>query len=141
MFDQGYENRLRDWSDFRLALETHADPIHYVMEKYTDAPTVSMHTDPWTQEMWPNPWELIEENTYCEFCKLLGICYSLQLTDRFSQGNFEIHIGIDDVKSSSYYLLFINNFIIGYRDDTYISSTELPSSFRSQQAYPMPRLN
>lgn len=141
MFDKTYEYRLKDWADFRAFLNNAEDPLLCVLQKYQWAPTVSIHTDPWTQETWPSPWELIQENTYCEFCKLLGMCYSLQLTDKFSQTNFEIHIGIDDSKSQSYYLLFVDQFIIGYLDDSYIHADDLPSTFRSQQVYPMPKLN
>lgn len=141
MFDKTYEDRLLAWSQFRSELETHNDPIQYAIEKYKYAPTVSMHTDPWDPEMWPSPWELIQENTYCDFCKLLGICYSLQLTDKFSQEDFEIHIGIDETKSTTHYLLVFNDFTIGYHDDSYVHSTELPPSYQSQQVYPMPKLN
>jgi hypothetical protein len=142
MFDRTYEQRLKDWTEFRTVLDhTVEDPLILAIQKYKWAPTVSIHTDPWTRETWPSPWELIEENTYCEFCKLLGICYTLQLTDKFSQAKFEIHIGIDDSKSASYYLLFIDQFIIGYLDDSYIHANDLPPSFRSQQVYSMHTLN
>ena len=141
MFDKTYEDRLRDWSQFRADLDAHENPLKVAIEKYRYAPTVSMHTDPWDPSRWPSPWELIQENTYCDFCKLLGICYSLQLTDKFSGKDFEIHIGIDDTKSATYYLLFVDNFVIGYQDDSCIRRTDLPSSYRSQQVYPMPKLN
>lgn len=140
MFNKTYEDRLRAWNEFRNSLEKSDNPIQQAIDQYQLAPRVSIHTDPWTQEMWPSPWELVEENQYCEFCKLLGICYSLQLTDRFSHSNFEIHIGIDTQDSNTYYLLFVDNFVIGYADE-YILKSELPSSIRSQKQYPMPKLN
>jgi hypothetical protein len=141
MFDKTYEDRLRAWHEFRNTLESAEDPIQEAINQYNQVPTVSLHTDPWTQEMWPNPWELIQENQYCEFCKLLGICFSLQLTDTFSQSKFEIHIGIDNENSNTHYLLFVDDFVIGYTDDTYISRAELPPTIRSQQCYSMPPLN
>ena len=140
MFSKTYEDRLRAWNEFRNSLEKSDNPIQQAIENYRKAPKVRIHTDPWTPEMWPSPWELVEENQYCEFCKLLGICYSLQLTDRFSQSNFEIHIGIDTQDSNTYYLLFVDNFVIGY-DDEYILRSELPASIRSQKQYPMPKLS
>lgn len=141
MFDKTYEDRLRAWHDFRNQIEVSNDPIQLVIDQYNQSPTVSLYTDPWTPSTWPNPWELIQENQYCEFCKLLGICYSLQLTDKFSQAPFEIHIAIDNEKSNTHYLLFVNDFIIGYKDDTYIHKSKLPSSVRSQQHYSMQPLN
>ena len=141
MFDKTYEDRLRAWHDFRQTLETASDPLQTVIDQYQQPPRVSMHTDPWTPSMWPNPWELIEENQYCEFCNLLGICYSLQLTDKFTPSQFEIHIAVDNENSNTHYLLYVDDFIIGYEDDTYIHKSALPSSIRSRQTYPMQRLN
>jgi hypothetical protein len=141
MFDKTYEHRLQSWHDFREQIESEQDPIQFVIDNYEQPPTVSMHTDPWTPEQWPSPWELIQENQYCEFCKLLGICYSLQLTDKFSQANFEIHIGIDKEESKTYYLLFVDDIVIGYLDETYVHRSKLSENYYSQQVYPMPKLN
>lgn len=140
MFDKTYEDRLRAWHDFRNSLETSNDPLQTAIDNYFNAPRVSRYTDPWTPEMWPSPWELIDENQYCDFCLLLGICYSLQLTDKLSQAHFEIHIAIDNEESTTYYLLYVNDHVIGYRDDTYVHKSKLPPSLQSQQRYPMPKL-
>ena len=138
MFDNtSYEQRLQQWSDFRSSLETVDDPLQVVIDAYSNNPTVSIHTDPWTQDMWPNPWELIMENQYCEFCSVLGMCYSLQLTDRFKGVDFEIHIGVDREESKDFYLLKINDRIIGYDKDRHISIHELPNSMEIQKQYPM----
>ena len=138
MFDNtSYEQRLQQWSDFRHGLETANDPLQVVIETYSKNPTVSIHTDPWTQDMWPSPWELIVENQYCEFCSVLGMCYSLQLTDRFMGADFEIHIGVDKEKSKDFYLLKINDRIIGYDKDRHISIHDLPKTIEIQKHYPM----
>jgi len=135
--DSSYEVRLRAWSDFRVSLESAEDPLQDVVDKYNDVPTVSIHTDPWDEKSWPSPWELIQENQYCDFCIVLGQCYSLQLTDRFSGSDFEIHIGIDSTKSADYYLLVINNRVIGYDKNTHIDVKELPATLQIQKKYPM----
>jgi len=108
---------------------------------YDRSPWVTLNADPWTTETWPSPWELIDENQYCEFSRLLGICYTLQLTDKFSQSTFEIHIAIDNERSSTYYLLYVDDLVIGYDEDTYIHKSKLPSTLHSQQPYPMPKLH
>jgi len=100
-----YEDRLASWSDLRETLETCEDPIQEAINYYDNAPQVSINTDPWDQNTWPTPWELIAENQYCNFCILLGVCYSLQLTQRFSGKEFEIYIGTDIEKSKTMYVL------------------------------------
>lgn len=141
MFNKSkYEDRLASWQDFRKTLETSASPLEDAVNFYNQAPTVNMHTDPWDNTMWPSPWELVNENQYCDFCKLLGICYSLQLTERLNQKTFEIHIGIDRTNTETYYLLFVDNQVIGY-GDAIISREKLPSTIISQKTYTMPELH
>jgi len=141
MFDKIYEDRLQEWGSFRDTLEEAEDPIQLAIGKYAQAPTVSIQTDPWDQSTWPSPWELILENQYCDFCKILGICYSLQLTDRFSASHFEIHIEVDREKGRNYYLLSVDEYVVGYHETTWIYKTNLPSALESQTVYLMKPLN
>ena len=104
------------------------------------APQVSIATDPWDKSMWPTPWELIFENQYDEFCSVLGKCYSLQLTDRFSGSVFEIHIGIDREQSRTCYLLIIDKSIVIGWSDSYEDIKIIPNSFNTQKIFTMPKL-
>lgn len=140
MFLKKYEDRLRHWHDFRQTLETCDDPYQAAIDYYQLAPLVSIAADPYDDETWPDPWELIEENQYCEFCKLLGICYSLQLTERFSGDDFEIHITQDKEKSQTNYLLKTNGYCIGYEPSKVIPINDLPPTLSIEMRYEMPYL-
>jgi len=131
MFNLPYEDRLSAWHNFRAKLETSDTPIEDAIEFYSRAPTVSIHTDPYDKSVWPSPWELILENQYDDFCIVLGMCYSLQLTDRFKGSSVEIHIGIDNKKSLTYYLLKIGNYVVD-RYKIYSQSGQLPTGFMPQ---------
>ena len=137
MFNLNYEDRLQDWSRFRESLEKADDPFQDVIAYYRKIPVVSIHTDPWAKETWPDPWQLILENQYCSFCIVLGQCYSLQLTERFSGSDFEIHIAIDRKKSDTYYMLYVDDKVIGYIADGYIQQKDLPHSLEFQKSYTM----
>ena len=139
MFDKSYEDRLAACVAFRHTLEQSTDPIQDVINCYNTSPTVSIHIDPWDQKTWPDPWQLIQENQYCEFARVLGMCYSLQLTDRFNGSNFEIHITTDYDKSENYYILVVDKYAIGYYNNIYVFVDDLPSSLVSQKIYSMPR--
>jgi hypothetical protein len=139
MFEKKYEDRLAIWREFRETLEQHHDPLQAVMEFYDRAPRVSIHTDPWDQSIWPTPWELVNENQYCDFARVLGMCYSLQLTDRFKGSTFEIHIGTDTSNSSMLYLLFIDDSVIGYGDN-HVKRSDIPDTIVSQRVYSMPAI-
>ena len=141
MFGKHYEARLLEWQAFQNeTLSNSSDVITDVIELYQKAPKVSIHTDPYSQQTWPGPWELILENKYCDFCKILGICYTLQLTESFKDSNFEIYIGIDRKNHESYYLLSVNNNVIGFNDN-YIHISSLPTSIAIERNYLMPELH
>lgn len=139
MFDKKYEERLSVWKDFRLSLETSNDPIQETIEFYRFAPLVSISVDPYTPKTWPSPWELLAENQYCNFAKILGICYSLQLTDCLSQTSFVIHITLDVKNSTTYYLLFVDDRVVGFNGDGHVSEEELPKDLQIQLKHAMPK--
>jgi len=134
-----YEDRLAAWQEFRDSIESAEDPLQYVVDYYDHAPRVSINTDPWDESTWPGPWELIHENQYCTFCTVLGMCYSLQLTERFKESKFEIHIGIDRQRSRTVFLLMIDDIVIGWNEGL-IKRSELSTSLKIEKIYPMPPL-
>ena len=139
MFNLGYDDRLSKWREFRETLNNSTNPIKDVVRFYRLAPTVSIHTDPYNVKSWPGPWELLHENQYCNFCKVLGMCYTLQLTESFNGKTFEIIIGRDIENDTKLYLLSIDKEVIGL-DDNYVHVDQLPESIIIERNYSMPEL-
>jgi len=127
MFEKDYFTRVKLWREFRSTLETCEDPIDKVLKFWNKASISLITADPYDTDTWPDPWELLKENTYCEFTKILAIYYTLQLTDRFSQSDFEIHIVLDKKESAIKYLLFVDNQTLGYYYDRSIDTDDLPT--------------
>jgi hypothetical protein len=138
MFDKKFEDRMSIWREFRNTLETSSDPIQQTIEFYNRAPHCLIATDPYNPSTWPNPWELLQENKYCSFVKILAICYTLQLTDVLSQASYEIHITRDNENSETYYLLYVDDIIIGFNGDTYVHKSELPNTLYSELVHALP---
>ena len=139
MFDKKYEQRLLIWREFRDSLETADDPIQETINFYDRAPECLIAADPFTPSSWPTAWELIEENNYCSFVKILAICYTLQLTDVLSQASYEIHITRDREKSATYYLLYVDDNVIGFDTETYVHRSKLPNTLRSELVHALPK--
>ena len=132
-----YEKRLAAWVEFRQSLESSADPLQDVIDFYNKIPVSTLNCDPWDRETWLNPWELLLENEYCDYCILLGMCYTLQLTDRFSTKDLEIHIGIDDKNTQHYYLLVVGDRVLGYDSNKHVHVDEAFKNVQSQTKYLM----
>lgn len=137
MFYEKFENRLEFWYRFRQDLEDHPDPLNKVIQFWNRAPISTRTYDPFDRGSWPGAWKLIEENNYCDFSKTLAIYYTLSLTDRFQESTFVIAICLDKNDQSMYYLLFVDDMVIGYLYDRYVHKKDLPSTLRFQENYVM----
>jgi len=113
MFDiVKYEDRLAIWSKFRDSLETELDPFLSVMERFSSMHHQSLVLDPWNQTTWKTPWELIYDNQYCAFSLCLMMYYTLGLTDKFKDFQYNIFICRDT--TVNFYVLSV--------DDKYLST-------------------
>ncbi len=137
MFSKNYEQRLIAWRDFRTELENSDDPLQSAIDFYSSVPIVKYQCDPYDRNTWPSPWEIIQENIYCSFVKILAICYTLQLTDVLSNQTFEIHIKYSPAESKIYYLLQVGERVIGYLEDTHVHYKDLPAELVSQHMFSM----
>lgn len=139
MVDKNYYQRLKIWQQLRKTLETCTNPIQDVIDFFDRLPTSSIAVDPDKQSTWPSPWLLIEENIYCRFLKTLGICYSLQLTERFSSSNFEIHIGVDEKINDLVYKIIIDTQSISSYNDSWVLNNK--DNIIAQSIIKMPSIN
>ena len=56
------------------------------------APYVSPFLDPSDPDSWPDPWKLILDGKYDNLAISLGMLYTLKLTDRFKNMDFQIYL-------------------------------------------------
>lgn len=135
------QKRLETWRNLRQHLEDSNNPFEDVALFFNQFPKTKVYTDPYNQLSWPTAWELIEENEYCQFNLLLGICYTLQLCNRFKSIEPKITISVDKISNSVYYLLFVNDIVYGYEAGCWICKDTLPKSLKTLKIYQMPPLN
>lgn len=112
-----FEYRLAAWHQFRTLVERDESPFTKVINYWNAVPLSARNVDPYDQSTWPDPWEMIEENSFCEFTKLLAVAYTLQLTKRFANSDLVFKIGVDNKLSRLYYMLLVDDQIIGLDDD------------------------
>ena len=113
MFDLKGTERLIAWKSFRDSLESEKDPFQSVSDFWARAPFVNSFLHPDDSDTWPDPWHLILDNRYDELAIVLGMLYTLKLTDRFSDTNLEIYMTVkrDEKKSAVFFLVADNNVI------------------------------
>ena len=122
VFQLNYEARLSDWYDLRVQLEDSDIQTRVIeIDKWWQrAPLVTHHLHILDSENWPDPWELLVENTYDEVARALGICYTLLLLDENAismaeatdkMGNDVVIVQVDNAK-----------YILNYWPDTVLSN-------------------
>jgi hypothetical protein len=83
MWPVKFEDRLIQWSSLReeaknLSLESSLNKINYWWQQTPWSP-YHLHWD--DQETWPNPWELLSDNLFCDLARSLGIVYTTMMID------------------------------------------------------------
>ena len=79
-----FESRLDSWTQLR----TRANSLP--ADQALDAINAWWFSSPWTgyhlhwddREDWPDPWQLLDDNMFCEVARGLGILYTITLLDR-----------------------------------------------------------
>ena len=79
-----FESRLDSWTQLR----TRANSLP--VDQALDAINAWWFSSPWTgyhlhwddREDWPDPWQLLDDNMFCEVARGLGILYTITLLDR-----------------------------------------------------------
>lgn len=88
---------------------------------------------PWTpyylhwddQEIWPDPWQLLSDNIYCELARGLGILYTVTLLDRADLTPAELILAQDSgnlvrVTTKKYILNWDHGTIVNNNQDSKI---------------------
>jgi hypothetical protein len=122
IFQSSCETRLQHWYELRQTLQ-HADSktkCIAIDEWWQRAPLVTHHIHPHDVDNWPDPWELLTENTYCEVARALGMCYTLLLLDIT---DVEMVLATNNIGEDVVLVLADNaKYILNYWPNTVISN-------------------
>jgi hypothetical protein len=107
MWNQLPSERLRSWHNFRKDLDKQSleQALQDVQHLWSYAPYVAHYLTTDQLAAWPNPWELMYENYYCDLAKALGIVYTLYLTGH--RPEMEIQVYSDPSTKEQYNLVFV----------------------------------
>jgi hypothetical protein len=133
MFDLSPDERLTAWADLRRDLDTSKNPLEQLIEFWDHPPYVpyNRNVDPYNQRSWPTPWEIVIENKYDDFTKVLMMGWTLKLTDKFKESKVEIKTYADIEKNREYNLLHVDDsVVINYVDNCLSTIDDIPDSFR-----------
>ena len=92
MWPKDFADRLTAWSELRA--EAQSMDCQEALEKinawWFQIPwkPYYLHWD--DQPVWPDPWQLLSDNVYCDLARALGILYTISLLDRADMADAEL---------------------------------------------------
>lgn len=122
IFQSSYEVRLQDWYNLRNSLSnvTLKEQCIQIDNWWQKTPLVNHYLHPDEVSNWPDPWQLLVENTYCTVARGLGMCYTLLL---LNNKDIELVEAIDET-SNEVVLVLVDNakYILNYWPDTVVNN-------------------
>lgn len=140
IFFGDYTERLIFWRQFRDHLENSTTPLMDVTQLYKLCPLTHTKTNFFDRSTWPMAWNLIEKNDYNSVDRLLGMWYTLRLTDRFARSNIDLSQCVEknpnhtDKKQFSV-VLAVDNQYCDVENFAILSQKEFDNQFISQYTY------
>jgi hypothetical protein len=92
MWPNTFATRLTSWTDLRNRVNTL--PIELALleinQWWSQTPwrPYYLHWD--DQSTWPDPWQLLSDDIYCDLAKALGILYTISMLDRADMADAEL---------------------------------------------------
>jgi hypothetical protein len=117
IFQIEYETRLQSWHDLKedIKISDLKTKVIKIDNWWQNAPTVNHYLHLKDTTNWPDPWELLVENLYCNVAKALGMCYTLYMT---GEQNFQMVTASDEVGNDVVLVIVDDKYILNYWPNT-----------------------
>jgi hypothetical protein len=93
-----FEARLDSWHQLRKQVAD--QPVELALETinswWFQTPWTAYHLHWDDQDTWPDPWQLLSDNMYCEVARGLGILYTITCLNRSDMASAELVLTKDD---------------------------------------------
>ena len=96
------------------------------------APWTAYHLHWDDSEAWPDPWQLLSDNIYCELARGLGILYTITLLDRADLAPAELILTQDDVNLVQ---VTKEKYILNWTADTVVNTIQATTIKRQYQQH------
>ena len=123
MWYADFADRLEAWAELRASVQS------MPLDQALAAVNTWWYRTPWQAyylhwddiETWPDPWELLNDNTFCELARGLGILYTLSLVDHKDLTSAELVLTED-----GYNLVLVNKvkYILNWDSAVIVNTTQ-----------------
>ena len=131
--------RLTRWKLFRQELDQLSldEAVLAVNSFWKNCPFVPYYLEVESPEKWPDPWQLIMENYYCDLAKVLGIVYTLHLTTHSNHLDTEIRVYKDTTTNYSYHIAYFcqGKYVLNLIEDEVVNKEHINQNLKLKHCY------
>jgi len=124
MWYQDFSDRLGDWSDLRISVQNLPleQALQTINEWWFNSPWQSYYLHWDDLPTWPDPWQLLSDNVFCEVARGLGILYTLSMIDHPEIASADLVLTDD-----GYNLVLVNKeiYILNWNKDTILNTHQV----------------
>ena len=119
MWPKTFAARLESWTALRTLVQSQdlETALAAINQWWFNSPWKAYHLHWDDQAQWPDPWQLLSDDIYCDVAKALGILYTISLLDREDMADAtlvltEDHRNLVLVNKTKYILNWNSNSVV-----------------------------
>jgi len=134
MWSADFADRLESWSELRMRVQSLdlESALTAINDWWFGTPwqPYYLHWD--DQETWPDPWQLLSDNVYCDLARGLGILYTISLLDRADMVDAELVLtdGGDNLVQVAK-----EKYILNWKNDSILNNKSRAKPIRRLKRY------
>lgn len=123
MWESQFSSRLVSWNHLRQQCQTQdlCTALQSINSWWFDCPWHAYHLHWNEQQHWPDPWQLLSDNIYCEVARGLGILYTMSLTQHPEIIDAEFALTEDD---RNLVLAAKRKYILNWESDLLVNNNQ-----------------
>lgn len=139
MFKLSTGDRLNHWKTFRHTLESLplAHALNQTILFWQHCPYIPFYLHPEDPDHWPDPWQLITENYYCDLAKTLGMLYTIYLTSHGKSVDPEIRVYYDSQRRLEYHIAYLcrGKYVLNLVDGEVVNKQQINQQLKLKYCY------
>jgi len=109
---------------------------------WNNVPFVPYYLQLENPETWPDPWQLLVENYFCDIAKCLGIIYTLYLSDHSKELFPELRVYFDTESKYTYHIAYFchGKYVLNLVEDEIVNKEHISQRLKLTHRYTITEL-
>ena len=123
MWPKTFAARLESWTALRTLVQSQdlETALAAINQWWFNSPWKAYHLHWDDQAQWPDPWQLLSDDIYCDVAKALGILYTISLLDREDMADATLVLTEDH---RNLVLVSKTKYILNWNSDSVVNTNQ-----------------